>query len=137
MSCSCLIDSCSDGETMRVGTISNRKARKEHTCIECKRIINPKETYKNIKGIWEEVWEEFKICNDCISVQKSLGKCSCLCNLWEDIEFGLKEIIQFERPGKSDIPWSDISKCTKTAQEKIFNIIEKLWKKRDEEETNV
>lgn len=40
-------------------------ARKEHKCTECRRIIQPKEKYKNIWGVWEGDSRTYKICSHC------------------------------------------------------------------------
>lgn len=41
------------------------KARKEHTCYECRGKISIGETYHKHHGIWDGEADTFKVCNDC------------------------------------------------------------------------
>ena len=81
------IDVCSD---------MMRKARKQHTCAECGKIIEPGETYRIIKGIVEDTAFFHKQCSFCAGVAKDLvsyGYCFALGDLWEmvrEIEEGVK-----------------------------------------------
>lgn len=42
-----------------------RKARKPHKCGDCKGVIQPKEFYIDISGIWNREPASFKRCTDC------------------------------------------------------------------------
>lgn len=48
-----------------------RKARKEHKCTECGKIIKPKEIYEHTSGKWDGVINRFKTCDDCLSIKDS------------------------------------------------------------------
>ena len=131
--CACLTDG-GYGEPMEVGIKQDRKARKEHKCVECGRIIQLGETYKYVGGKFKGDWLNFKTCSDCVSMQKNLLQCGFdIGSCWDDVEMGLTESIKYSKPGDESIPWSDIGKCTKPAQNKVFDIIEKAWKKQDNE----
>ena len=41
------------------------KARKEHTCYECRLPIPKGVTYKRAKGLWDGDWEEYKMHPEC------------------------------------------------------------------------
>ena len=46
-------------------TFHNPKARKEHKCCECKRIILRGEHYQRVTGVWDHNPGTFKICTEC------------------------------------------------------------------------
>lgn len=50
-----------------------RKARYAHTCCECKRCINPRDTYEHVSGLWEGEWMSFKTCVSCSKVRDALA----------------------------------------------------------------
>jgi len=62
-----------EGEAPSVWTESYPKARKEHKCYECDRIIKPGEKYHNFKGCWEGKWAEFKTCEPCNDLRHEIG----------------------------------------------------------------
>ncbi len=51
-----------------------RKARKEHTCSECNRIIRKQEEYCNVFGVWDNRVSIFKTCSHCLKPQEWLRK---------------------------------------------------------------
>lgn len=65
--CSC-INTSGDFETCKVYNEKDRKARKPHPCIECKRTIQPGETYKYGSGIFENKPFSHATCADCQSI---------------------------------------------------------------------
>lgn len=42
-----------------------RKARKAHTCCECRGTINPGEKYHYHHGVWGDEARDYKVCSDC------------------------------------------------------------------------
>jgi len=42
-----------------------RRARKEHTCCECRQTINKGDPYFEISGLWEDRWCRFRQCEEC------------------------------------------------------------------------
>ena len=58
--------SCGDNfEPCEVGTHKKVKARKEHKCSECNRIIRPGEHYQYITGLMDGRWSSMKRCIQC------------------------------------------------------------------------
>jgi len=49
-----------------------RKARKEHKCYECNRIIMIGESYYYSKGNWDGRWLDFKTCIECENLRYEL-----------------------------------------------------------------
>lgn len=52
----------------------DRKARKEHICCECNRIIKKKEKYRYVFGVWEGRSSVFKTCSNCLKPQEWLNQ---------------------------------------------------------------
>ena len=48
-----------------VYSVSYPKARREHRCCECNRIIKPGEEYQLYKGCWDGKWSDYKTCQEC------------------------------------------------------------------------
>lgn len=46
-------------------TTTTPRARKEHQCCECLRVIVPGEVYERVRGAVEGRWEEHKTCLGC------------------------------------------------------------------------
>ena len=49
-----------------------RKARKEHRCYQCKRVILVGENYHHQKGNWDSKWDEFRVCMECENLRYKL-----------------------------------------------------------------
>ena len=58
-----------------------RRARKDHKCCECRRIIKSGERYHLSKGCWEHKWYEFKTCTECDELREELRTA---CDLYPD-----------------------------------------------------
>ena len=50
------------------------KARKEHTCCECRGKISIGETYHKHHGIWDGEADTYKVCDDCEIVRDIVDK---------------------------------------------------------------
>lgn len=50
------------------------RARKNHTCEECRGQILKGETYIKISGLWDGHWGRFKTCLDCHHLREELGR---------------------------------------------------------------
>lgn len=50
--------------------IELRKARKEHRCDECGRIIERGDTYENVHGKWDGRLDTFKTCSRCLALKE-------------------------------------------------------------------
>jgi len=67
----CMIDNCESWDWFNR---EERRARKEHRCIECWRAILPGERYEFAKGQIEGSILEMKVCAHCIAVREWLVK---------------------------------------------------------------
>lgn len=66
-----------------------RKARKSHTCCECRGKIAVGETYELVTGLWEGSWSTFKTCPDCLPVRCALAATEDSCGGY--LHGGLRE----------------------------------------------
>ena len=96
-------------------------ARKEHTCCECARKIEPGETYEAFSGKWEGDFHTFKTCTDCLSIRHAFFCESWICgetyqDLWEHIS---------EVDGQ--ISTDCILSLSPRAKERVLDMIDRLW----------
>lgn len=54
-----------DSEGFDVWRNDVRKARKEHPCCECRRVIHPRELYHVEAGLYDGRWQDSKTCAHC------------------------------------------------------------------------
>lgn len=90
--CACIIE-C-EGEPFIYFRNSFPVARKEHTCIECGKVIKAGEKYENAFGIFRDGGkraESYKTCMGCYNLSRHL-MCGCRCYgmLAEDIYYALE-----------------------------------------------
>lgn len=72
MECTCLIGQYNDGENHpSVSSTTYPKARKEHTCCECKETIKPGEVYERHNGCWDGAWRTYLTCMPCQRIRKA------------------------------------------------------------------
>lgn len=77
----------------------NRKARKEHRCLECFRVIHAGEQYQHVRGVWDGEPGTYKTCAHCLVGQKLLqDECGGFSHgaIDEDLEEHISELL----------PWS-------------------------------
>lgn len=60
-------------EIPKAYTRETPKARKDHTCCECRGVIKKGETYHRHSGIWDEP-QTFKVCNGCEAIRTMLDE---------------------------------------------------------------
>ena len=70
-----MCDCDSDAPTLYRET--NRTARKEHKCCECKRIITESEPYQHVVGVWDGEIRTFKTCAQCAAMRANLTYQHC------------------------------------------------------------
>lgn len=58
----CMIDGCEPND---FSTYTMRKARKEHRCAECHRVIGPGETYRRNVSAYDGMMDTHKVCSHC------------------------------------------------------------------------
>jgi hypothetical protein len=63
-----------DYDVASVYSETDRIARKEHICCECSRIIEKKEKYRHVFGVWVGKVSIFKTCSNCLKPQEWLKK---------------------------------------------------------------
>ncbi len=66
ISCDCSVDVDEDPELYNE---SLRTARKQHTCCECGRTIEPGEQYQVAAALWDGEWATFKTCLGCSRIR--------------------------------------------------------------------
>jgi len=68
------------------------KAKKEHRCCECKRVIHVGDEYVRAYGKWDGVCEAFKTCLHCENLRKLMYKkfdvVCCFERLYMDMQDG-------------------------------------------------
>lgn len=50
-----------------------RKARKDHVCCECRRVIKAGTVYEYVSGIWDGEPSSFKTCFRCVVLRAAYG----------------------------------------------------------------
>lgn len=81
----CAID---DGEPFNCSRHATPRARKEHPCCECGRMIQRGEVYDFVRGYGEGGWQEYKTCTHCLAAATWLTvECNgyCLGGIAEDL----------------------------------------------------
>ena len=51
-----------------------RRARKDHRCCDCCRIIKRGERYEYIAGVCDGDFENWKTCRECVSLREAIAK---------------------------------------------------------------
>jgi hypothetical protein len=65
---------------------TNPKARKEHKCCECGRVIKVGEIYNRIAGVWESEFRTYKTCRDCESIRSTFFSSWTFTEVIEDLQ---------------------------------------------------
>jgi hypothetical protein len=124
--CGCIyIDadcSCDDFQTADI-----RKARKEHKCCACRRVIQPGEEYERVFGVWDADPATYKTCQDCLSLREVFFcESYYYTSIWSDFEYHVHEML-------GEISSSCLTSLTKRARDKACDIIEQYWEEADDE----
>lgn len=121
MNCSCVyvnIDGNIDTHTEKIV-----KARKQHTCCECDKIIEINEKYEYIKGFWEGDVVIYKTCLDCLSIRYVF-----FCDGWYYTQ--TKELLRDHIYDiRGDVSEDCLVDLTPKAREDVCEMIEKVWRK--------
>ena len=126
MECSTVYCECDDYCTCLSST--RPKARKEHKCNECKRIIPIGDKYLREVTLYDGEVEAWKTCKDCESIRDNFFTGGYY---YGEILYTLREHI-YESYG--DVSESCIADLTPGAQEIVCNIIEDYWGDNDDED---
>ena len=65
----CRVD---DGDYSQVWVAKVVKARKIHTCIECFRTIEKRETYETVSSLYDGHWSRLRTCEHCLAARSFL-----------------------------------------------------------------
>lgn len=68
----CRVDYCDDYVTEM--STSTPRARKEHVCTECRRVVQPGELYERIVMLFEGDMVTAKTCMECVEARKWLDE---------------------------------------------------------------
>ena len=96
-------------------------ARKEHTCGECGRTIEPGETYETFSGKWNFTFSTHKTCIECLSIRNAF-----FCESWifgkihEDLWEHIMDLA-------GQISAECILSLSPRAKEKVLDMIDRLW----------
>ena len=101
-----------------------QKARKIHVCGECRRKIQPFEEYEYVAGMWDNYFETYKTCADCLSIRREFF---CDSYLYEFIKESLWEHIQDLGGNVSEDCIGVLSHLTPKAREMVCGMIEEVW----------
>lgn len=75
-----MTDCYCDFDPAELYNVTTRKARKQHRCEECRRVIEPGESYENVMGKWDGDINYFKTCSHCLDVRKFVqNSVPCFC----------------------------------------------------------
>ncbi len=125
MDCSCIyIDGDGEGPAFCYSKI--RKARKGHTCTECRREIKPGEHYEHVTGKWEGELDTFKTCPECLDIRNIF-----FCESWAfgQIKSNLRANI-YSRDG--EVSEACMAALTPKARAIVCDIIERYWEDVDD-----
>jgi len=103
------------------------RARKQHKCGECYRIIQPGEIYLLEKELYDKHITTCKTCIDCKSVRDNLINSFYWGQVWELVENCIEEC-------GDNQPWSKIGMLTPLAKQRVCNIIDGVWENHSEED---
>lgn len=62
---------CYDGDAPAYFVQKIRKARKDHNCIECGKIIKSGQKYEHISGLWDGRPDSFSTCLPCVILKQA------------------------------------------------------------------
>jgi RNase P subunit RPR2 len=71
-----------DYDPASVFSVKTVTARKRHQCCECRRVINPGETYRYAFGVWSGDASSLHTCSHCYEIQNFVS-ISIPCFCWE------------------------------------------------------
>lgn len=120
MQCSCEVD-YDDGYGPDLFSESDRVARKAHTCCECGREIAPGETYHIESGRWDDEFQSYKTCADCISLRDAY----CCGFIYTRVRRDIRE--QVIEPVDGEVLDSRVAELTPAARAWFLAQVEEVW----------
>lgn len=124
--CSCVLSVVEEFEPAAYSAISNPTARKEHVCLECRRVIQPGETYERVVAVWDDQLQVVNTCLDCRSIIKEMF-CEGVCYgaVWDDLHFHLEEV--------GTISEDCLLALTPRARGMVCDLIQEGWEQQERE----
>lgn len=125
MTCGCQVSVGCSGDQPEFCRETARKARKSHKCSECYREIAKHENYREVTGMWDGVFDRYRICCDCVSVYDELVCNACYGHLWDAVH---ENIIR-----ENAVPGAEcMIALTRVARDKICDMFEEYWGKLEQ-----
>lgn len=119
MNCSCIFIDQDDSPAIYEQT--DPIARKHHKCSECHRTINPKEQYRRVVGLWDDRFETYKTCSECMDI---IG--AFFCQGW-NFEHVLEDLKEHVSEMNGEISENCLADLSPKARAMVCEIIEKVW----------
>lgn len=85
MGCQCEIDVDVEGDRAKFIKISNHKARKQYTCMECGRTISMGENYEKVKWCGDEGFSTWQTCAECQEIRDCFMCSYYYGGVWEEM----------------------------------------------------
>ena len=126
MECDCTVFADVENQnTHMFSEAESRKARKEHKCSECGRIIITGEQYIYDSGVWEGEVGTYKTCQDCKSIRDVFFRDGWYFTmLWEELNNHLWEV--------DEVSASCMLGLTKDARDKVCDILDENSEEKHE-----
>lgn len=86
-----------DHDPPAVYSLTMRKARKRHPCVECRHGVQPGTVYAEHSGLWEGRWATYRQCARCYRVCVALEKGGAECMLFGGMRTELRERSSWRR----------------------------------------
>ena len=99
-------------------------AHKSLFCGECNEKIKKGEKYEDYAGKYEGRIFKHVTCIDCISIREQFFDSYCCGDIWENFE-------DFLYDEEGEVLEECISALTPRAREKVFEMMEKIWKDQE------
>lgn len=112
---------CDLDECCTILNKSKPKARKRHRCTECRRIIEPGETYLRETTVFDGKVETWKTCIDCKSIRDNLFSGGFF---YGEIKYMLRDHVGVCH---GDISETILATLTPGARAMVCEMIEEVW----------
>jgi hypothetical protein len=126
MTYNCNISIDIDSDRPKFSVLKEIKARKQHKCGECNRIIEIGEVYENYFGVYDNNDTLYhKTCNDCLVIRDVF---------YGNSSYFYGEIFSYIHEsynGLDTIPESCLSELTQRGKDYFFNKIEEEWEEEE------
>lgn len=121
MSCQCVISADSADDLVQPICNEIRKARKQHTCYECREVIQARDRYEYFFGMYDGDRYQYSTCMLCVEIRTffSCDGTYMWGSVWEDIEEHLFD--HFHHGCLDPTPDSEKEPLSAEAKQKVVN----------------